>query len=120
MAEIKQYSVQIVQSAVDDLLQAVQYVELELKQPLTATRIYQQLRDKIDSLQQTAGLAAPYFEYNGRTFYRTNMKRYAIIYTIEEETVTVIHVYHGLQDISSRLNDVMDVVESRTTELDAE
>lgn len=118
MAKIEPYQVLTVQSALEDLFHIVQYIDVDLQQPLTASRIYQQLRSEIQRLTDTAGLKAPYFDLNGRIFYRHNVKHYAIIYTIENNTAYVVHVYHGLQDIDTRLNDVMDVVQARESEID--
>jgi plasmid stabilization system protein ParE len=93
------YIVFISQKARMDITSIVDYIENTLSAPLTANHFYSGLKTKVGELSQTADIYPeshhPAILKYGSNARRINYKNFAIIYTIEEQTVIVHRIIHG-------------------------
>lgn len=106
---MKRYEILFTPKAQEDLYNIIFYISVELGSPLTASRLFDRLTGGIDGIGSMP-YAWPRLADDGRYFSdlrRRIIDNYQVIYRCSDstETVTILRVFHTLQDILGALDE---------------
>ena len=106
---MKKYNVKITELALGDMEEIYDYISEKLDSPATAMRQYNRIAEAIESLSifperfQVMDIV-PRLPKDVR---QVITDRYCAIYTMDEDTVTVIRVLYSASDLAARLQEWM-------------
>ena len=104
---MKSYNVRITDHALQDMQSIYDYIADTLFAPDAAMNQYNRIADSIESLREYPErhrlfLSEPEHTQGIRLF---PIDRYAVIYTVQQDTVTVLRVLYSASDIIERLRE---------------
>lgn len=96
-----QYLVSTHPSAVAALLDIIDYIRTELQNEAAAIKQYQDFLSAIQSLEINATLHQVYIRTeSGIEYRRINVNNYAMLYVVLDNSVEIVKIFHGSQDIT--------------------
>ena len=85
------HKIEFLPIALEDLRQIVRYISVELKNPVAAEKIADEIIEKINRLEEFPYIAHVYIPQQPleKEYRKLLVKNYSVFYTVEEETKTV-------------------------------
>lgn len=93
-----EYQVVLTPQFLGDLASAVEYIEVSLKSPLAARKMYEAIRSKVEGLSVVPQVAIRYISPSGKERFKVSYNRYDIHYAIEGDIVRVLGLKHQFQN----------------------
>ncbi len=99
---MKRYRILMTEPAADDLLRIAEYIAKELREPITAQKLVEKIKEAVMSLihmpTRHALVADEYLAVQG--IRKLPVENYIVFYVISEKdgTVTVIRILYGRRD----------------------
>ena len=81
-----------------ELEEIIVYIAIEDRRPLTAERIYAEIRDKANEFANTPTVGHTHPDMPERMFYFTH-KRWIVVYKRHVEGIEVLRVLDGMRDL---------------------
>ncbi|MGG5318559.1 type II toxin-antitoxin system RelE/ParE family toxin [Enterococcus sp. AZ072] len=98
------YSVEIKQTALDDMEAIYSYIVRKFKSIVIAEQHYEAFILSIQGLEYDAGMRPIYVERKGIHIYRKSVKNYMLLYTISSRKVIVLRVLYEKRNVYTHLN----------------
>ena len=107
---MKHYKVIVADEAVDDLESIYHYIAEVLFAPDAAEHVYNSLIEAMGSLKEMPDRIRimDLKTKSGQVLRKVNVGKYAIIFTIRKETVSIINIFYGASDIDNKLDNKGD------------
>ena len=104
---MKCYHVRITRHAMEKLRDIQTYIAVRLGSPLTAERQRDRLLDAIGRLSGSPNRfrVVDFEPEHSRGIRRMNVGRYAVFFVVDDDTVIVLNILHGMMDIQRRLQE---------------
>lgn len=104
---MKQYEVRVTAQALANMEAVYDYIANDLQAPDAAMKQYDRIADEIESLR-TFPYRCRLFDSQperDKGFRRLLVDKYSVIYTVDDESVTVLRVLYSASDIITRLRE---------------
>ena len=104
---MKHYHVRITRHAMEKLNGIRTYIAVHLGSPMTAERLRDRLIDSIERLSGSPNRfkVVDFEPEHSRGIRRMNVGGYAVFFVVDEDTVIVLNILHGMMDIQKRLHE---------------
>lgn len=102
MIYIKNYTIHPTSTFKEELENIIRYIKYNLKETITAKKIYRNIIDELSSLRYFPERNSKIINsnFNGRIIRRKLIKNYVIIYEVDnyKNKVFILHIFHASQN----------------------